>query len=160
MPLKPARCVSLGAAIASLALALPVGAAGSASSASSTGSSASSASIGSLSTSIENSSKSSSRGTEVAAGEYRVLEIAAAPGRPDDLRLRLEAVAGSGADGEFFLVVPRATLAPHGELAGQVVSARARPYGVEFAHGVPRRAFFLVLDDAWYRELRTTPVTL
>lgn len=158
MPLKTATCLALGAALAWLAL--PAAATSFASSASSAGSSASSASIGSISTSIENSSKSSSQGTEVAAGDYRVLEIAAVPGRPDELRLRLEAVAGSGAEGEFFLYVPRATLAPHGELAGQVVSARTRPYGIEFALGAPRQAFFLVLDDAWYRELRTTPVTL
>jgi hypothetical protein len=43
---------------------------------------------------------------------------------------------------------------------GQVVSARERPYGVEFARADTRTAFLLLLEDDWYRELQSVPVTL
>lgn len=153
------RSKSVLAPLAALALAVALPAAAT-SSASSAASDSASTSVGSLSTSVEKSSASSSKGKDVAAGEYKVIEVAAAERRPDDLRLTLRAVEGSGAEGEFFLYVPRAALARHGVDAGEVLSARPRPYGVEFALGTPRQAFFLVMDDAWYRELRTTPVAL
>jgi hypothetical protein len=41
-----------------------------------------------------------------------------------------------------------------------VVSARNRDYGVEFARADNRQPFFLVLEDAWYQELASNPVTL
>ena len=44
--------------------------------------------------------------------------------------------------------------------AGQIVAARQRPYGVEFAKGDTGKAFFLVLHDAWYRELQSNAVVL
>lgn len=130
------------------------------SSASSASSEAGSASVGSLSTSFETSSASSTGDKEVAAGEYRLIEVAESGTRPDALRLKLQAVPGTGAAGEFFLHVPRGTAERHGVAAGQLVSARERPYGVEFALGTPRQAFFLLMDDDWYRELRTTVVRI
>lgn len=151
---------ALSLAVAALVPAHPAAAEASASSASSTASSATSASIGSLSNSIQASSASSTPGNQVTAGDYRVIELTAVEGRPDQLRLRLQALAVSGAQGEFFLFVPRTTVEQHRVETGQVIGARARPYGFEFAAGTPRQAFFLVVDDAWQRELRTTPVTL
>ena len=130
------------------------------SSASSASSEAGSASVGSLSTSLETSSNSSTGGKEVAAGDYRLIEVADSAGRPDAVRLTLQAVPGTGAAGEFYLHVPRVTAERHGVAAGQLVNARTRPYGVEFALGAPRQAFFLLMDDAWYREMRTTVVTI
>ena len=48
-----------------------------------------------------------------------------------------------------------------GRLApGDIVTARQRPYGVEFASGATQQAFFLVLNDDWYRELQTNAVVL
>jgi hypothetical protein len=44
---------------------------------------------------------------------------------------------------------------------GQVITAGHRPYGLAFATAdAAGRAepFFLVLDDAWYRELASRPV--
>ncbi|GMV44934.1 MAG: hypothetical protein AMXMBFR66_03320 [Pseudomonadota bacterium] len=126
-----------------------------------------SASVGSLSTSLENSSDSSNKGRDVAAGDYRIVEVAAAPERAGGdggdargalMRLRLAAVAGSGAAGEFFLYVPQAALELGGIAVGQRLRAQARPYGIEFAQGETGRAFFLLLADEWYRELRTRPV--
>lgn len=145
--------------VASLALlmgtaALPAWAGSSASSASSEGVSAS---VGSSSTSVEQSSQSSAGDGKVAAGDYRIIEMAAAETRPGQIRLHLQAAAGSD---EFFLYVPQAT-ANEGHLStGQLVTARARSYGLEFAHADTRQAFFLVLEDQWFQELQTQAVTL
>jgi hypothetical protein len=152
--LTPLRAAALAACL--LAGATPALAGSSASSASSEGSSAS---VGSLSTSITASSNSSSP-TTTAEGDYRVIEVAALPDRPGDLRLRLQPVAARGADEGFFLNLPRAAFELSGVAEGEVVSARARPYGLEFARAATREAFFLVLADEWYRELQTRPVAL
>lgn len=134
--------------------ATPALAASSASSASSEGSSAS---VGSLSTSFETSSNSSSKGDKVAAGDYRVVQMAAAEQRPGHLRLTLRAVDGND---QFTLLLPQEA-ATQGRLAeGAVVTARTRDYGLEFTAAATREAFFLVLRDEVYRELRTRPVTL
>ena len=144
-----------------VSLALLAGAASpalAASSASSASSDGASASVGSLSTSIEKSSNSSSKDNKVAEGDYRIVQIAAADQQPGKLRLTLRAV--NAGDGEFFLTLPQEAV-QQGRLAtGGVVTARHQAYGVQFAAGAPREAFFLVLQDAWYDELRTKAVTL
>jgi hypothetical protein len=149
---------------AALALAAPAWAASSASSAASD---SASTSVGSLSTSVENSSKSSSKGKETAAGQYTVVDMAEAPSREGEAkgtlamtRLRLQAVPGTGAEGEFFLTVPTVAVQQAGVLAGQRVAANAKPYGLEFARLDTQRAFFLAMSDEWMRELRTSVVTL
>ena len=137
------------------AAAGPALAASSASSASSDGLSAS---VGSLSTSIEKSSNSSSKGDKVAEGDYRIIEVTVAEQQPGKMRLTLRAL--NPADGEFFLTLPQ-TAVQQGQLAaGGVVTARAHAYGLQFAAGAPREAFFLVLRDEWYQELQTKAVTL
>ena len=142
--------VMLGGAAAGPALA--------ASSTSSAASDGSSASVGSLSTSIEKSSNSSSKGDKVAEGDYRIIEVAAAEQQPGKMRLTLRALTPT--DGEFVLTLPQ-TAVQQGRLAtGVVVTARAHAYGLQFAAGVPREAFFLVLRDEWYPELQTKAVTL
>lgn len=132
-----------------------------ASSASSASSDGSSASVGSLSTSIEGSSNSS-KADKVAEGDYRIVEIAAADKLPGKMRVTLRAVnpAVSPADGEFVLTLPQEAVQQARLAAGGVVTARQQAYGVQFAAGAPREAFFLVLQDAWYEELRTKAVTL
>jgi hypothetical protein len=139
------------------ATALPAGASGSASSASSEGSSAS---VGSLSTSIETSSDASSKGGEVAQGDYRIIEVADAPARAGTVRVTLQALAVDGAEGRLYLYLPQQTAAGAQLAVGERVNARERPYGLEFAHGEPLQAFFLVVHDEGARELRTRPVTL
>jgi len=136
---------------------LAAGPAWAASSASSASSDGSSASVGSSSTSIEKSSASSTKDDKVAAGDYRIVEMAAAERQPGKLRLTLRAVDGAE---QFVLVLPQEA-AEQGRLAqGAVVTAKTRDYGVEFAAAATREAFFLVLRDDWYQELRTRPVTL
>jgi hypothetical protein len=131
------------------------------SSVASEGSSASSTSVGSSSTSVGKSSDSSSgKDKEVAEGDYRVIEVAAAADQPGKLRVKLQAAADDSVNGELYLTLPT-TAVTRGQLAqGSVISARNRAYGVEFAAGAKREAFFLVMRDEWFRELDTKPVVL
>lgn len=129
------------------AVAIPAHAGSSTSSASSAGSDIS----GSVSDSISGSSKSSSGDDKkVAAGQYRVIDVAEAPGKPGRTRLKLQ-----GEGNEFFLELPKAALAQRALPAGALVQVSERPYGYEFAYADTRQAFFLALDDAWQRELRS-----
>jgi hypothetical protein len=149
-------------AVLMAAAALPAVAASSASS-ESVGSS--STSVGSLSNSVGKSSDSSSgKDKDVAEGDYRVIEVAAAADQPGKLRVKLQAAADDSPDGELYLTLPPTAVA-RGQLAsGAVVSAKQRAYGVEFAAGAgasaTREPFFLVLRDDWFRELDSKPVVL
>lgn len=128
------------------------------SSAVSSASNSASSTSGSVSDSIERSSHSSSGGGDkVAAGDYKVIEVAEAPNRPTHMRLRLQAQAGQG--GEFVLILPRQTADKAGILtAGALITAAQRPYGLEFSNTTTAQAFFLVLEDDWHRELKARPV--
>lgn len=121
----------------------------------SSASSAGSASVGSLSDSV--SSPSGSSKGNVAEGDYRIVEVAAA-GRPDTLRLTLQHVARAGDDAVIYLDVPRPALGDREPAPGGVVGVRQRPYGYEFAWADTRVAFFLVLAAEWQRELEPRPV--
>ena len=145
------------AALLVLSAALPALAASSASSASSD---SVSTSVGGISGSFEKSSDSS-KGDKKTAGDYKVIDVAAAPNRPGITRMTLQAVADASADGEFYLYVPHAVAQQSGVAAGQTIVARERPYGLEFAHKADSAsAFFLLLGDDWLRELNTKVVTL
>jgi hypothetical protein len=128
----------------------------------SSASSASSESIGSVSTSIGKSSDSSSGKDKVAQGQYKVIEMAEVAQQPGMVRVRLQGIA-TAQNEEFFLTLPRQA-AERGQLAeGQVVEAQQRPFGLAFAAldtAGNASPFFLVLDDAWHRELESRPVVL
>lgn len=126
----------------------------------SSASSAGSASSGSVSDSLEGSSDSSSPDRKVAEGEYRVAAVAPVDGRPGAVRLTLQPTQARAGAGEFFLTLPQQALGPQGLAEGAIVSARQRPYGLEFARAQTREAFFLVLHDEWHRELDPRLVTL
>ncbi len=123
-------------------------------------------SVGSLSGSVEKSSASSSNDNKVAGGDYKIIDMTAAADRPGLVRMRLQALAdadgaaASGAEGEFFLYLPREVVEQGRLVQGGIVTARQKPYGTEFADGPTRQAFFLVLDDDWYKEVHTTAVVL
>ena len=138
------------------AWALPVQAA---STAASSASSAGSASSGSVSASIGGSSNSSGGDERVAAGQYRVIQIAAAPAKPGTTRMTLRAVAADGVR-EFHLDVPQRALAKRDVKTGELVQVNAREYGYEFAHADSKQAFFLALEDNWYRELGSQKVAI
>ena len=126
------------------------------SSASSAVSDSASSATSSASNSIEGSSNSSSGDKKVAAGEYRVIEMAAATDKPGRQRVLLRKDDGS----ELRLLLPVAA-AERGQLvAGRKVQVNERPYGYELAAADTRQAFFLVLEDAWQRELQARPVVL
>lgn len=139
---------------------VPAGAESFASSASSAGS----ASIGSLSDSVRGSSRSSSGDTKVAEGDYRVVAVTTLVEQPDMLTLRLQALAQPGDSGALWLTLPRQALGRVGLAAGDIVQARHRPYGVEFARAeasrgaAAREPFFLALADDWRRELDPRPL--
>jgi hypothetical protein len=146
------------AALLLSALALPaLSASSTASSASDSASSAASSTSDSLKKSSDGSSKTT---TAMNAGDYEVVEVALVAERPGTVRMRLQAVADRSAEGEYFLYLPQQTFEQTRLGAGQVIAARQRPYGVEFAKGDPRQAFFLVIDDDWARDLPSHVVAL
>jgi hypothetical protein len=154
MALIPLRIACI--ALLSAATTLPCLAESFASSASSAGS----ASSGSLSDSVKGSSKSSSGETKVADGDYRVIEVTALADRPGMLQLTLQATAQAGEQGALWLTLPRQALAQRGLAAGDIVSAKARPYGVEFARADSHQAFFLLLAGAWANDIDPHALTL
>ncbi|HZE91326.1 MAG TPA: hypothetical protein VE029_06395 [Rhizobacter sp.] len=120
-----------------------------------------SASVGSVSDSFGASSDSSSKkDKKAAAGDYQVIEVALVEQRPGSVRLKLQPLADATEDRAVFLYLPQQAFDAHQIAVGQTVSARTRPYGMEFAKADTGRAFFLVLEDAWYRELQSRQVRL
>lgn len=140
----------------SAACAIPAQAA---STAASSAGSAGSASSGSVSDSIGASSNSSGGDERVAAGQYQVIGIAQAPAKADTTRMTLRATA-TGAVREFHLDVPNRALAARRVATGHLVQVNERVYGYEFAHADTNAAFFLALQDAWYRELGSKKVAI
>ncbi len=131
-----------------------------ASSAASSASDSITTSVGSASGSVQTSSGSSTKGQTLAEGDYRIVAIVAAPGRPGSVRMKLQAVADNSEVSALFLTLPQAAF-DNGRLAqGATVTAQKRSYGAEFANAETHQVFFLVLDDDWYRELRANAVAL
>lgn len=108
---------------------------------------AGSASSGSVSDSFKQSSGSSSGGERRAEGRYRVTEVAQA----DAGKLRLT-LKRDGAE-PVELTLPQQALAARAVTVGDEVQATPQAYGIAFAHADTGQAFFLVLEDAWAREL-------
>ncbi|MCV2357467.1 hypothetical protein LNV08_00600 [Paucibacter sp. TC2R-5] len=158
------RTLAAGLLLSS-ALALPALAASSTASSASEGAS-SAASSGSKS--LEASSGSSTKGDKVAAGDYKIIDVAAAADRPGMVRVHLQAaaattttnIAASNAADDFYLVLPEQAFEKSQLSTGQLVTARQHAYGLEFANGQSKQAFFLVLSDEWYRELDSKAVAI
>ena len=125
----------------------------------SSASSAGSASSASISDSISSSSNSSSGDDRMAAGQYRVIDIAQAPAKPNTTRMTLRAVAGGPAH-DYHLDVPNRALAQRGVAVGELVQVNERVYGYEFAYADTRRPFFLALQDDWQNDLGSRKVTI
>lgn len=134
-------------------LALTAAAPSQADSMASSASSAGSASVGSLSDSVNGSSDASSRGGKVAAGEYRIVAIAALPGERQ--RLQLQAVADAQRAFTLELPVAAAVLA-----VGERIEVQDRAYGLAFARADTREPFFVALADTWRGDLDLRRVTL
>lgn len=107
--------------------------------------------------SLKRSSESSS-GRPLAQGDYRVTQVAQVA--PEVQEVTLQAVPGTGARGEIVLHMPDRAVVQGDVTVGRVVTARERPYGYELARADTHAAFFLLLDDPWYRELQSVVVRL
>lgn len=123
------------------------------SSVSSTSASASQ-SLGSVSDSIQGSSNSST-GRRVAAGEYRVVEIAALEDRPGLERIQME-----GEGGRFTLLLPAAVRERAALRSGDRIAVSTPAYGLAFARAGAEEPFFLALDEGWRHEFQRRAVTL
>lgn len=123
----------------------------------SSASSAGSASSGSVSDSLAGSSNSSNNGRRVADGDYRIIQIAATPGRQDRTRVTMQA---DGPEQRVVLDLPQATLAQQQLAVGDALYARNRVYGIEFGRAGQRQPFYLVLADDWHGELAARPLSL
>lgn len=150
--MKNLICGAVLAAVAASALAESI-ASSAASSASLTASSASQ-SLDSASSSA-NSSKG---GNTASAGDFRIEAVAVAE-QPGKVRLVLQPLQPTSERRGFVLTLPQAALDTQALARGDTVSVRERAYGFEFARADTRQAFFLVLADAWHRELDPRPVT-
>jgi hypothetical protein len=126
----------------------------------SSASSAGSASSGSVSDSLGASSNSSHRDRRVDAGQYRVIDMADVPAKANTVRMTLRAAAAAGPGDDFYVDVPRRALAQRPVAKDELVQVNTRVYGYEFAYADTRRPFFLALQDDWYRELGSRPVSL
>lgn len=154
--LKPEKYLACLAVL----VGLSTGHAQAASSAASSASESITTSVGSASASLQTSSGSSTKGQRLAEGDYRIVAVVAAAERPGSIRMKLQAVAGKYENSELFLTVPQAAF-DNGRLGqGGTVTARKRAYGAEFANAETHQVFFLVLEDDWYRELRSNAVVL
>ena len=124
----------------------------------SSASSAGSASLKGSSGSIEGISNSSStdKTAMVQDGAYRVAAVQPAA-QADMLRLQLEPQT-QGAQ-PFALIVPAQAFGAQAPVAGDVVQAQRRDYGVQFTRAQAAEPFFLVLADAWHAELNSRPIT-
>jgi hypothetical protein len=112
---------------------------------------AGSASSGSVSDSFKASSGSSAGDDRRAEGRYRVTEVAQA--EPGKLRLTLTREGAHDANDTVELTLPQQALAARAVAVGDEVQATPQPYGIAFAHADTGQAFYLVLEDAWAREL-------
>ena len=129
------------------ALALAAASTAQATSFASSAAGAGSASSGSVSDSFKASSGSSAGGERRAEGRYRVTDVAQA----DAGKLRLT-LARDGSE-PVELTLPHQALDARAVNVGDEVQATPQPYGTAFAHADTGQAFFLVLEDAWHREL-------
>jgi hypothetical protein len=151
---KHSLCV-LAASVA-IGGALPAMAGSSA--ASSAAQSANSA-VGSLSDSVSGSSQNS-QNAALAGGDYQLIQAAVAPQRPGFMQLTLRAARAKDGEGDVVLSIPQKAFDNSGLATGDKVAARARAYGVELANAHTRATFFLVMNDAAYRELASHPIAL
>jgi hypothetical protein len=141
------------------ALALPVLASAGSSTASLAAEGASSA-AGSASNSLGTSSNSSSKGTGVANGDYKIIDVAIKADKPNMVAIKLQATDSKNTTPEFELVMPALAFEKSGLKTGEVVAASEQNYGVKFANAKTQAAFFLVMHDDIYRELTSNPVSL
>ncbi len=146
-----ARLAALVMCAVAPAAALAESIASSAASSASITASAASESLGASSNSAR------SVGNTARAGDYRIEAVTAADAA-GKVQLSLEPLAATTDGRGFVLTLPQAALDAQRVARGDTVRVRERAYGFEFARADTGEAFFLVLADAWHRELDPRPV--
>ena len=90
--------------------------------------------------------------------------FAVVPRGPADVRASAmassSATAVDKAGDPLVIDLPQQTFERTGLAAGGTINASQRPYGVEFADAGNAKAFFLLLNNDWHQDLRSTPVSL
>lgn len=146
----------LMAVLAASAMTLGVSSAQASDSGASSASSAASKGIGSLSDSLQGSSNSSSGKERMAQGRYQIIDMATAPGADGRVQVALQI----NQDAPVLLKLPQHIAQQAGLARGVWVDVQHRDFGLAFAVAQAREPFFLVLDDAWQRELDSRPVVI
>ena len=126
--------------------------------AASSASSAASASSGSVSDSVRGSSRSSTGDRQVAAGRYRVVEVAASDEREGTMRVAIQSDTVAGPEGAWTLLLPQRVVAREALAAGDRLDIGHRDFGLTLARAAAAQPFFLVLHDERQRELPAHPV--
>ncbi|ROH76585.1 DUF2145 domain-containing protein [Lonsdalea populi] len=116
----------------------------------SSASSAESASRGSVSDSLSGSNDSSEDDEKTSGGNYQIFNVGDTPNRTGCRRVTLQ---GNNTRRNLVLDLPLAVFDKQGLEAGDAMLAQQRVYGLEFAHGDTRKAFYLVLADHWHDDL-------
>ncbi|CAN5394933.1 hypothetical protein BH10PSE17_BH10PSE17_09820 [soil metagenome] len=136
---------------AAVGIAMPAHADSFVSSASSAGSESSGSVSDSFKGSSNSSRDSSKKDDKKAQLDYRIVEVASVPDHPDTARLTLQ---GEDPEQRMVLDLPQAVVVKRALTLGDGIRVRDREYGYEFARTDTREAFFLVLADDWYSELK------
>jgi hypothetical protein len=118
-----------------------------------------SSAAGSASNSL-GASSNSSKGNNVASGDYKIIEVAAAPNKPGKVQLTLQAIAKDSPTPQVVLTLPELTFEKTGLTKGDIIAASEQTYGVKFAQANNQKAFYLVINDDIYRELASNPIAL
>ncbi|WP_051228914.1 hypothetical protein [Paludibacterium yongneupense] len=116
------------------------------------------ASLAAVSGSAAGSSNSSADMIKNAGGEYKVLAVADADGRPGWVRMQLAPLTAERQ--KLDLYVTRYELEQVPVAAGQIVAARPQSYGLEFVGRADGRAFAVVLNDDWRKDIESHPVAI
>jgi urate oxidase len=116
-------------------------------------------SLASASTSVISLSDSVSGTVQsnIAEGDYRVVDIAMVAGQPDKMRLRLQAVAAAN-EPQLYLFVPKHDYDQAHLNNGQIVTASKRPYGMAFSIARADQPFAVVLENDWQKDLASHAV--
>jgi hypothetical protein len=124
----------------------------------SSASSAGSKSSGSVSDSLGGSSHSSTGDDNKRAdGNYQIMDIENTPGRPGSKRLAMQ---GASAAQRIVLDLPAEVFDQQKLARGGLVNVKNRPYGLAFARADAGEPFYLVLEDAVFKELAARKVAI
>lgn len=147
-------------AIFALLAGASIGCSHAASSATSVVSDSASSTASSASDSVKGSSNSSSRGTGMAAGDYRLIQVADTADRAGMVTMRLARADQPAVAHELEVTLPKTAFSTGSLNVGEILRVREKAYGWELVNAGTQQAFFLVLADKWHKDLSLKPVVL